>query len=298
MLAIHCQDLTKYYGSTVALREANLEVRPGEVFGFLGPNGAGKTTFIRCLLGMIRPNKGELRVFGHCARHESVTVRSLTGYLPGELRLDESLTARQALNFFRRMRSQRVSHNRIESLSERLRLKLDEPIQNLSKGNKQKVGIVQALMHEPPLLVLDEPTSGLDPLMQQEALNLIREAKERGTSVFLSSHQLSETQHASDRVAMIRDGLVVESGVTKDLLQRRVKRVRIRLEKPVQEDYFNDEEGLRLCSQQNGTEFLLEVDGNISALLCKLTNLSVTAFEMEPDTLDDVFFKHYQECHK
>src|SRR5262245_9220394 len=164
-LALMTRGLSKSYGDVQALRGVDLEVRRGEIFGFLGPNGSGKTTTIRCLLDLIRPSGGSLRVLGLDPQAEPVAVRARVGYLPGELRLDDNLTADGVLRFFNRLRGGRADPAFIRQLAERLGLDLTTPIKNFSKGNKQKVGVVQALMHRPELLLLDEPTSGLDPLV-------------------------------------------------------------------------------------------------------------------------------------
>src|SRR5262245_9856125 len=187
-VALEARGLTKSYGDVPALRGVDLEVRRGEIFGFLGPNGAGKTTTIRCLLDLIRPDGGSVRVLGLDPQAEPLTVRARVGYLPGELRMDDNMTAEEALHFFNRLRGGRAEPRFIQGLADRLSLDLKTPFKNFSKGNKQKVGVVQALMHRPELLMLDEPTSGLDPLMQQEVLKLVDEARAGGATVFFSSH--------------------------------------------------------------------------------------------------------------
>src|SRR5947209_3458157 len=224
-LAVLARGLAKSYGDVQALRGVDLEVRRGEIFGFLGPNGSGKTTTIRCLLDLIRPSSGSLRVLGLDPQAEPVAVRARVGYLPGELRLDDNLTAEGVFRLFNRLRGGRGDPAFIRQLAERLGLDLTTPIKNFSKGNKQKVGVVQALMHRPELLLLDEPTSGLDPLMQQEVLHLIVEAREAGATVFFSSHVLSEVQEIAGRVAILRHGAVVEVAETAALIDRALHRV-------------------------------------------------------------------------
>lgn len=174
---ITTQQLTKSYGQVHALRGLDLEVHRGEIFGFLGPNGSGKTTTIRCLLDLIRPDGGTARVLGLDPQHDPVAVRARTGYLPGELRMEDNLTVAAALRYLATLRGGKVDWKYVQELARRLDLDLKPAIKNLSKGNRQKVGVVQALMHRPELLLLDEPTSGLDPLMQQEVLRLAREAR-------------------------------------------------------------------------------------------------------------------------
>ena len=213
-LAIQVQGLTKSYGKVRALRGIDLEVKRGEIFGFLGPNGAGKTTTIRCLLDMIRPDGGKALLLGLDPQVDPVAVQACTGYLPGEMQFYDNLTVERQLRFFSDMRNGRVEWGYVRQLAERLDLDLKPQIKNLSKGNKQKIGVIQALMHRPELLLLDEPTSGLDPLMQQEVLSLLREANAAGATVFFSSHIMSEVENVAGRVAIIRSGEIVEVAET------------------------------------------------------------------------------------
>jgi ABC-2 type transport system ATP-binding protein len=204
---IEISGLVKDYGKVRALDGVDLEMRPGEVFGFIGPNGAGKSTTIRILLDLLRPTSGTVRVLGADPHAGGPALRARLGYLPGELALEGTATARQLLGHLAQVRGGRGSE-RIEPLAQRFLLDLDRPVRALSKGNKQKVGVIQALMHRPELALLDEPTSGLDPLLQQEFLTLVREERDAGTSIFLSSHVLSEVEGVADRVALVRDGRI------------------------------------------------------------------------------------------
>jgi ABC-2 type transport system ATP-binding protein len=233
-IAIQVKDLEKFYGKVHALRGVDLEVKRGEVYGFLGPNGAGKTTAIRCMLDLIRPQSGSIDMLGINPQEEPEAVKERVGYLPGELHVDENMTARQVFRFFNRLRGNRSDWNFIEELSERLKLDLKSPIKNFSKGNKQKVGIVQALMHKPELLLLDEPTGSLDPLMQQVVLRMLAEAQDNGATVFFSSHIISEVQAVADRVAIIREVIFVEVAETAALLNRSMRQVRIRFQHPTE----------------------------------------------------------------
>ncbi|MEX2133535.1 MAG: ABC transporter ATP-binding protein, partial [Acidimicrobiia bacterium] len=206
--AIVTRGLTKSYGDTLALDNLDLEVRSGEVFGFLGPNGAGKTTTIRLLLDVLRPDSGSASVLGLDPQTEGVEMRRRVGYLPGDFATDGRQTPREFLTYLANLRGG-VSMARIDSLAERLELDLDTKIGSLSKGNRQKVGLVQAFMHVPELLILDEPTSGLDPIMAHEFLEMVAEAKEEGQTVFMSSHILSEVQRGADRAGIIRKGRLI-----------------------------------------------------------------------------------------
>ena len=208
--AIRTQGLTKYYGRNRGIAELDLAVRPGEVFGFLGPNGAGKTTTIRLLLDLIRPTSGRAEVLGHGHPAHSVEIRRRVGYLSGELALYENLTGRELLELHRQpARAPRPAARR-RAVRSAWTSTLAHHVHDLSRGNKQKLGLVQALMHHPELLILDEPTSGLDPLVQQEFHRIVREATAEGRTVFLSSHVLSEVERMADRVGIIRDGRLVD----------------------------------------------------------------------------------------
>src|SRR4030066_1154481 len=233
-LAIQVQGMTKSYGKVRALRGIDLQVPRGEIFGFLGPNGAGKTTTIRCMLDMIRPDGGKALLLGMDPQVEPVAVQARTGYLPGEMQYYDNLTSERQLRFFNDMRGGRAEWGYIRQLAERLALDLRQPIKNLSKGNKQKVGVIQALMHRPELLLLDEPTSGLDPLAQQEVLGLLREAHCTGTTIFFSSHIMSEVENLAERVAIIRSGEIVGITNTSQLTHSAVNRITIRFKRPTE----------------------------------------------------------------
>jgi ABC-2 type transport system ATP-binding protein len=292
-LALAARGLTKSYGNVPALRGVDLEVQRGEVFGFLGPNGAGKTTTIRCLLDLIRPSGGTLRVLGLDPQADPVAVRARVGYLPGELRLEDNLTAGGVLNFFNALRGGRAEWDFVCQLAERLELDLEVPIKNLSKGNKQKVGVVQALMHRPELLLLDEPTSGLDPLMQRQVLRLIAEARADGATVFFSSHILSEVQEIAERVAIIRRGVVVEVAGTEALINRALRRVQVRFRQPVNGETLGALAGVKVLARE-AAGMLLQVAGEMDALIKALAALPVSDFETERPSLDEIFLAYYE----
>ena len=210
------QSLTKRYGSRRGVTDVSFVVREGEVFGFLGPNGAGKTTTIRTVMGFLRPDAGRALVAGHDCWRDPVAVKRLVGYLPTEMALDPGLTGGQLLEYFANLRGG-VDSRYVCDLAERFGLDLSRKFRQYSHGNKQKVGIVQAFMHRPRLLLLDEPTSGLDPLNQQEFAALVRETRADGRTVFLSSHILSEVEDLCDRVAIIREGAIVHVGTLESI---------------------------------------------------------------------------------
>ena len=224
--AVETTALTKRYGNVTALRGVDVTVEAGSVFGLIGPNGAGKTTMMRVLLDIIRPTSGEARVFGIDPRVGGPDLRTDVGYLPGELRLESRVRGRDLLAHLERI-SGPVAHGTIERLASRLGVDLSRPVRSLSKGNKQKIGLIQAFMHEPRLLVLDEPTSGLDPLVQQEFLAMVREARANGQTVFLSSHVLSEIEQAADTVAILRGGEIVAESRVEQLRRRAQRHVRV-----------------------------------------------------------------------
>jgi ABC-2 type transport system ATP-binding protein len=230
---IRTEGLTKTYGKKArGIRDVDLTVEEGEVFGFLGPNGAGKTTTIRTLLGFMRPTGGQAEIFGLDTRKESVKIRANVGNLPGEFALDDRMTGEGLLRYFARLRGVKGLDHAHE-LAERLDAELNRPMRRLSRGNKQKIGLIQAMFHEPPLLILDEPTGGLDPLMQEEFLKIIAEVKEEGRTVFFSSHVLSEVERVADRVGIIREGELVTVEPTQDLVNRSFRHVGITFAEPL-----------------------------------------------------------------
>jgi len=291
---IKTQGLTKSYGNVQALFGVDLEVNQGEVFGFLGPNGSGKTTTIRCMLDLIRPQGGTISVLGLNPQAEPEAIKARVGYLPGELHVDENMTARQVFHFFNRLRGNRSNWDFIEELSERLKLELRSPIKNFSKGNKQKIGVVQALMHKPELLLLDEPTGSLDPLMQQEVLRMLAEAQDNGATVFFSSHIISEVQAVADRVAIIREGKIVEVAVTADLLNRSMRQVRIRFQQPTEAEELYKLPGVELLAKDDGLGVLLQVEGEMDALIKTLAQYPVNDFETERASLEEIFLAYYE----
>jgi ABC-2 type transport system ATP-binding protein len=293
--AIRTRDLTKFYGSFQALHGVNLDVRRGEVFGFLGPNGAGKTTTIRCLLDVIRPSGGVVRVLGLDPQAEPVAVRARVGYLPGELRLDDNMRVRGALRYFNDLRGGAADWHYVRLLAERLDLDLKRTIKNLSKGNKQKVGVILALMHRPELLIMDEPTGGLDPLMQQEVYRLIGEARDEGATVFFSSHIMSEVEAVAERVGIIRQGVVVEVAETGSLIDRALRRVHVRFKEKVDGSPLTSVPGVTVLSQDDGQGLTLQVTGEMDGLIKALGAFPVSDLEIHHPSLEEIFLAYYKE---
>src|SRR5688572_12114628 len=234
---IQTEKLTKFYGKHRGMVDVDLDVNEGELFGFLGPNGAGKTTMIRTLLDHIRPTSGRATVFGIETTADPVAIHARLGYLPGEFMLYDRLTGGQTLEYFANLRGG-VDRAYQRMLVERFDIDPSRRYKELSKGNKQKIGLVIALQHRPELLILDEPTSGLDPLVQQSFFDLVQEAREEGRTVFLSSHILSEVDRTCDRVAIIRDGRIVRRGRVEDLRDLAHHQVELRFAGPVPRHQF------------------------------------------------------------
>lgn len=226
--AIRTAELRKQFGALAAVDSLDLQVEQGTVFGLIGPNGAGKTTTIRMLLDIIRPTRGQISVLGQSPREAGQALRRRIGYLPGELRLDGRITGKVLLSQLAEI-SGPIQPGTIEELAERLDVDLTRQVRKLSKGNKQKLGLIQAFMHRPELLVLDEPTSGLDPLIQREFLAMVGEARQAGQTVLLSSHVLSEIQRTADEVVVLSHGKVVASGDVDSLRLASIRRVRASL---------------------------------------------------------------------
>jgi len=294
-VAIGVHGLTKSYGKVHALRGINLEVKRGEIFGFLGPNGAGKTTTIRCMLDMIRPDGGKSLLLGLDPQKEPVAVQVRSGYLPGEMQFFDNLTVERQLRFFRDMRGSRIDWSYVRQLTERLDLDMKPQIKNLSKGNKQKVGIIQALMHRPELLILDEPTSGLDPLMQQEVLGLLRQANAAGATVFFSSHIMSEVENLAGRVAIIRAGEIVEVAGTESLTRRSLNRLTVRFKTPVEPADLGKLPGVEILSRTDGSSVTLQVQGDMEMLVQALGCLPVLDLETERPGLEEIFLTYYKK---
>jgi ABC-2 type transport system ATP-binding protein len=294
-LAIQVQRLTKSYGKVRALRGIDLAVKRGEIFGFLGPNGAGKTTTIRCLLDSIRPDGGKALLLGLDPQVDPVAVQARTGYLPGEMAFYDNLTVERQLRFFSDIRSGRAEWGYVRQLAARLDLDLKPQVKNLSKGNKQKIGVIQALMHRPELLLLDEPTSGLDPLMQQEVLSLLRDANAAGATVFFSSHIMSEVESIAGRVAIIRAGEIVEVAGTESLTRRTLTRLTVRFKQAIDVAALAQLAGVAILSQVSQTAVTLQVAGDMEALVQALGRLPVLDLETERPSLEEVFLTYYKK---
>ena len=291
--AIETAGLSKHYGPTRAVDELELLVDAGQVFGFLGPNGAGKTTTIRMLLALQRPSAGSATVLGLDAQRDSVAIHARIGYLPGELELYPRLNGRRHIEWFARARGLHDT-SFADELVRRFEVVVDRPLRELSKGNKQKIGLVLACMHRPELLILDEPTSGLDPLMQNEFEELVRETVAEGRTVFLSSHELDEVQRVCDRVGIIRGGRLIAVERVADLLGRTQRRVSVQFAEVV------DPGELRACHGVTGLEaqgprVTFRVAGDLDPVVKAISRHTVVDLEFAHPTLEEVFLTYYED---
>ncbi len=290
---IETERLTKSYGSARGIEDVTIAVEAGEVFGFLGPNGAGKTTTIRTLLDLLHPSAGSARIFGLDSRRASVAIRARLGNLPGDFGYGKEATGREALSLLARLRGIEGT-GRAEALAKRFRANLDRPLGELSRGNRQKAGLILATFHEPELLILDEPTSGLDPLMQEEFLTLVCEERERGCAVFISSHELDEVERVCDRVGIVRAGRLIAVERIADLLGKAKRRVRLELAEPAGLEELAALAGVsELKVEGHRASFL--IGGDLDLTIKAIAGHHVTDVEIAHPTLEEVFLTYYEE---
>ncbi|MGO8686131.1 MAG: ABC transporter ATP-binding protein [Candidatus Dormibacteria bacterium] len=290
---LRVERLVKDYGTVHAVRGIDLELRRGEILGFLGPNGAGKSTTIRCILDLLRPTSGRIAVFGMDPRRDGVAIRSRLSYVPGELRLPNRMSCGQVVTSIGRLRGG-FDPRRRDQLAERLRLDLRRETRQLSSGNRRKLALLLAFLWTVELLVLDEPTSGLDPLMQHEFVGLVREARDAGASVFLSSHVLSEVQRTADRVVVLRAGRVVAQGTVEQLRGRARQRVEVWFDGAVPAR-VTEIPGL-IDTRVEDHHFTAALAGPIRPLLAFLAAQPVTGMLVEEPDLEEAFLDLYEEA--
>ena len=293
--AIRTTGLTKDYGAGHGLFDLDLEIRQGEVFGFIGANGAGKTTAMRLIMDLIRPDRGTVRVLDLDAHHDSVGIKRRVGYLPGELPQWPGVKASHIIGLLAGLRGG-VDQATISQLAERLQLDLSRRYADLSHGNKQKVGLITAFMHQPELLILDEPTLGLDPLMQREVRGLVSEAVAGGATCLLSSHVLAEVELACDRIGLIREGRLQRVGSLAELRQVRVHRLEAVLPTPPGAEVLTQVGALLGVDDVNadGTVLACAVHGPITPLLAWLAEHGAVELDSRELTLEEVFFAEYE----
>ena len=291
---IEVEKLTKSYGRRRGIADVSFQVGEGEVFGFLGPNGAGKTTTIRILMALIRADSGSAKVSGLNCWDRSVDIKRLVGYVPGEPSLDGNLTGGQILEYFAHLRGG-VDQKYLKQLVERLDLDTGHKFRQYSTGNKRKVVLIQAFMHKPRVLILDEPTSGLDPLNQQEFDGMVRDAREEGRTVFLSSHVLSEVEKTCTRVAIIREGRVVKIGGVHDLKDIKRYEITISFAQPVPVESFARLEGVSDVEKLNdGRSVRLAMQGSADAVIKTAAQYPVLSLTSYEPSLEDVFLRYYE----
>jgi ABC-2 type transport system ATP-binding protein len=289
--AIETERLTKRYGSARGIEDLDLVVRAGEVFGFLGPNGAGKSTTIRTLLDLQRPTSGSATLLGLDSHRDSLAVRHRIGYLPGELRLFDHMTGRDHLDWYASARGRPATA--ADALVERFDIAMERPVRELSKGNRQKVGLLLAFAHEPELLVLDEPTSGLDPLVQAEFDDLLRETTRDGRTVLLSSHSLDEVQRVADRVAIIREGRLVVTDSVEALRARSPRVITLTFGTPPDAGRFRSVSGVEEVSEDD-VHLHLRMTGDVRPVLQEAVAQGVVDLTARHADLDELFLDYYR----
>lgn len=286
---IKLETLTKNYGKARGIKDVSLTVNKGEIFGFIGPNGAGKSTTVRTLLNLIFPTSGVASVSDLDSVLNSLEIRKLIGYIPSEVHFYNDLTVEAFLNYAGSFHQGDFSKKRLD-LAQKLELDLTRKIQDLSFGNKKKVAIVAAMQHSPSLLILDEPTAGLDPLMQNVFFNLILEEKKKGTTIFFSSHILSEVERICDRVGIIKEGKLIEIASIQELLKNRAKKVKIRTSKP----FTKKSKAIKDLKQNSGSVSFV-YNGDIQGLLDLLAGEEIVDLTITEPSLEEIFMHFYEK---
>lgn len=291
MNVIEAKALTKYYGKIKGIENVNLEIKEGEIFGFIGPNGAGKSTTIRLLLGLIFKTSGEAKIFGMDILKEKEKILKEIGYLPSEVFYYDNMKVKDLLEYSASFYKKDCS-KKTKKLAKELDLDLNKKIDDLSYGNKKKVGIIQGLLHDPKLIILDEPTGGLDPLMQQKFFDMIREENKRGATILFSSHILSEVQRLCDRVAIIKEGHIIKLENIQDMIQNSFKKVSLHFKTIADANAFQFNDVSDLSIKETVVSFVYR--GNVNHLVngistYQLNDLTIT----EPD-LEEIFMHYYE----
>ena len=291
--AIKLHKLTKYYarGKILGVKNLSLEVESGEIFGFIGPNGAGKSTTIRLILDLIRPTSGQIEVFGMDSHKQSTSIKKMLGFLPGEIFLPENMSGEECLNFYAGFKSE-IDRKYLQSLIERFELNLAKKVGDYSKGNKQKLAIILAMMHKPRLLILDEPTSGLDPLNQQEFYNLIKETKKWGATVFFSTHILEEAQKLCDRVGIIKSGKLLTIENIDQFKEKNIRDIHLETGEtiPLAKLEFP---GIQKIERTTYGYHLVTIGKN-SKIIQHLAKLPFDDITINQPSLDELFMRYYK----
>jgi len=292
MSVLEIKNLTKYYGKSRGIIDVSFNIDEGEIFGFIGPNGAGKSTTIRTLLSLIYPTSGSAKIFGMDCITDGPEIKKNIGYLPSEVFYYDTMKVIDLLKYSASFYKKDCS-KRIKYLAEVMDLDLTKRIDDLSYGNKKKVGIVQGLLHEPKLIILDEPTSGLDPLMQQKFFNLLKEENKKGATILFSSHILSEVQKLCNRVAIIKEGKIIKIENISTLSKSKYKNFKIELKSEIDKDYFAISGVNNLLFKDNIVSFIFSGDMNI--IVNKISTLNIDNLWIEEPTLEEIFMHYYEK---
>ena len=290
---VKVSNLTKFYGKTKGIEKVSFEIHEGEIYGLMGPNGAGKTTTLRSMLNLISSDSGKTNILGKDVNELSSKEISHISYLPGEFEMYSNLTGKQYLTYISNLRNAKT--NNIHLLSDQLDLDLNKKINALSKGNKQKIGIVQAFMNSPKLAILDEPTSGLDPLKQQEFQNIVKEQNKEGCSVLLSSHILNEIEDLCEKVGIIKDGTLIASEQISALKNKTIKKYEVTFENPPSENKLSEIKGIYDLKIKDGIA-TFTIKGNINDMIKTISKFTVINLRiLEPD-LEEIFLTYYHKA--
>ena len=292
MNVIEINNLTKYYGKQRGITDVSFSVKEKEIFGFIGPNGAGKSTTLRTLLGLIYPTSGSAKIFGKDCIKYGPEIKKEIGYLPSEVFYYDKMKVIDLLKYSASFYKKDCSE-RIKELAEIMDLDLHKKIDDLSFGNKKKVGIVQGLLHEPKLIILDEPTSGLDPLMQQKFFELLQEENKKGSTILFSSHILSEVQRLCDRVAIIKEGKIIQLDKISTLQENNYKKIKVQTTANLDQDYFNIGGVSNLEVKQNIVSFLFR--GNINLIMKKISEIEIANVWIEEPDFEEIFLHYYEK---
>ncbi|SFB07206.1 ABC-2 type transport system ATP-binding protein [Lentibacillus halodurans] len=292
MAVLKTEDLTKMYGSFKAVDHINIEVREGEVYGFIGPNGAGKSTTIRVLLGMLKATSGSASIFGKDIWADAVDIHKRIAYVPGDVNLWPNLTGGEVIDLFMKLRGGKANQKRREELIQKFNFDPSKKCRTYSKGNRQKVSLIAAFASDADLYILDEPTSGLDPLMERTFQECVMEASNDGKSILLSSHILSEVERLCDRVGIIREGRIIESGSLDEL--RHLTRTNLNVETKQAIPSLDDMEGVHHIEKKEGTlSFQVDTE-QLDEVVHYISQFGVIKLESAPPTLEDLFMRHYE----
>jgi ABC-2 type transport system ATP-binding protein len=292
MSVIEIKNLTKYYGKARGIENVSFNVEEGEIFGFIGPNGAGKSTTIRTLLSLIYPTSGSATIFGKDCIKEGPKIKKEIGYLPSEVFYYDKMKVIDLLKYSASFYKKDCS-KRIKELAEIMDLDLKKRIDDLSFGNKKKVGIVQGLLHEPKLIILDEPTSGLDPLMQQKFFDLLLEENKKGATILLSSHILSEVQRLCTRVAIVKEGKIIKVEKISELTENNYKKFKVQLRSEIDKNYFDIGGVSNLEVKSNIVSFLFK--GNINQIIKRISDVEISNVWVEEPSLEEIFMHYYEK---